>query len=137
MLDELLALDPPDTADDAEWDIAKDRDGYWLSSRFALTFAIPQEHEDIGSALSRFRIGLQADDGSVRGEVWFGALSTEALLDAMSRLLLVEHLCLGANKAVAKTLRRFWGRAKTELAQWDERSLAERFVSGGKRRRPL
>jgi hypothetical protein len=112
VVEQLLAMEPLETEDDAEWEIWKldGVEGFAVSSTFATT-AGPFEHDaGVNEWLSRHALGLNAafNDRFVEGVAYFERIDAGCLTDAIRRLAWLEEAFRELVVLLQTTAQNFW-----------------------------
>jgi hypothetical protein len=105
----LMAMDPVETEDDAEWEIWQESEGaYAITSTFALTPG-PFEHQPVVDEwLWRHGLGLKPEEHFVQGIAYFTEIDAGCVRDAMERLTWLENAFVDLNERLNQAGREFW-----------------------------
>jgi len=142
LFQELLCLEPPDSEDDAEWDLLKERGVYHVSSSFAKTFRTMLPVDNTAAILRENSMDIVDMGTFMRGEAFFRTLTTDNLGLAMRKLTFVENLCMAANIRAYTASDKYWdelgGTLPGTLGSFARDIEAGRKLKGEpKRREPL
>ena len=134
---DLMDIEPPNTLDDAEWQIAKDEESYYLTTSFARAVAPTVDFTRLNNAFAPLDIDFVKIEKDLVGEVSFKELTTSELAAAMRKILLVEKLCLGINRQMYDLLDGLWEVEVMRMESEAVKVLPSELTLGGKSRKPI
>lgn len=111
LLREVMALNPPETGEDAGWLLVREESEdpcYSLASRLSRTFGPARIHSEVNEWLEPFGLRLGEWRGDTTAFADFSPLEPGALGDAMRRLRWLERLTIEANRRVEEHLATYW-----------------------------
>jgi len=108
-----MSILPVETEDDTEWAIWKERDGYGISSVFAITPGPFDHTSEAAQWLDRHSLGFEDDKAGLRGVAYFADIERGCLADAMQRLAWLETVFLSLNQKFEELGKSFWEEIKT------------------------
>lgn len=136
---ELHALEPMQTTDDAEWEIEKHGEHeYLVRSKFSTTFGPCVEQQKVDELVQRFGALLDCRESYVSATATFTEVAAGPLLDACRRLVTLEAWCMEANRGITRMLDEYWGAIRAGLSTEMESGKVDLRAEfyGGKKREP-
>ncbi len=108
LFNQLKAMSPLITSDDAEWTIWQGEDGYVITSVFTVTPGPFRNTAETAEWIYRHGLGFEPHSKGLQGVAYFSDIESGCLLDAVERLSWLEKTILGLNERLEQLSREFW-----------------------------
>jgi hypothetical protein len=112
LVNAILAMEPVDTEDDAEWWIwqveAPGWEGLWLTSILAVTPGPFEYQAEIDAWLRPYGLALLPQGDYVRGLARLEEISSAKMKTAMEQLVWLENVLIELNRRIMRVGQRFW-----------------------------